>query len=75
MKTSEGGTETKLELIYGPVIGFRVLTRKQTYGEDEYDRVPIYMSIIYNTCACEMSDYRGDSEPYDMKSQAVSDEA
>ena len=66
--TTTGGTESKLELIYGPIIGFRVLTRKQEYnnGADEYERVPIYMSIIYNTCACQMSFYRGDSEPSDM---------
>ena len=71
------GNESTLELIYGPVIGFRVLTRIQSYndGADEYDRVPIYMSIIYNTCACEMSSYRGDSEPSDMRIEAVTDAA
>ena len=77
VKTPSGGDESKLDLIYGPIIGFRVITRETSYadGTEVYGRVPIYMSIIYNTCACEMSDYRGDSQPSNMQSRAVKDEA
>ena len=77
MKTPTGGEESKMELVYGPIVGFRVLTRQQSYlGEvDVYERVPIYMSAIYNTCACSISTFRGDTAPYAMEARAVQDEA
>ena len=68
LKTSSGGEESKMELVYGPIVGFRVLTRTVTYSTsgEPLERVPIYMSAIYNTCACKMSFFRGDAAPYSM---------
>lgn len=35
-----------------------------------YENVPIYLSVIYNTCACSMSSFRADSPPEDMSVRA-----
>ena len=59
--------------ILGPIIGFRVLTRTIGYlgFTDNYDGVPIYMSVLYNSCACPQSQFIADSAPFDMTAQAV----
>ena len=66
------GTSSYMELLYGPIVGFRALTKTIDYGSASYEKVPIYMSVIYDTCACSMSSFRASSPPEDMMTNAPS---
>ena len=54
-KTDQGGSTMKLEIVYGPIVGFRIITTPQisyNNGADVYYNVPVYFQVIYNKCAC-----------------------